>query len=69
MTAARRESSAEVRAALLRDAEFLLRDPASATGRQRIVRIESAVSPVDLVSRLAAQSADAKWYGAARVSV
>jgi menaquinone-specific isochorismate synthase len=66
MRNANRGRAAVVRAELLRDAEALLREPVSAEGIQRIVRIERAVPAVDLVGRLAAQPGEAKWYWAAR---
>jgi menaquinone-specific isochorismate synthase len=56
----------DIRAELLRDAEAVLREPAAAGGPRRIVRIERAVPAADLVTRLERQSAESKWYWAAR---
>ncbi len=66
MSISRRGRGADVRAELLAAAEALLNEPASVRGPSRIVRIERAVPAVDLITRLAAQSADTKWYWAAR---
>lgn len=66
MSQRHRGRGAAVRAELLSDAEALLRDRASADGPRRIVRIERAIPAVDLIARLAARSAETKWYWAAR---
>jgi hypothetical protein len=62
----RDRSAAAVRADLLREAEAAVAQSGAASGARRVVRIELAVPPTDLLARLAAQPADTKWYWAAR---
>ncbi len=62
----RDRSAAAIRAELLRLAEEAIAQPGADVGPQRVLRLERAVPPTDLLARIAAQPADAKWYWAAR---
>lgn len=62
----RDRSAAAIRAELLRLSESAIAEAGAASGPERIVRIERAVPPTDLLARLAAQPAGTKWYWAAR---